>query len=108
MSELQDCSLYLEKITYQVILPNAEHSKHISEVAEAPDLKRKTRRWGIWYSFSSGSGIGEEVCSMYRRRARALTRRRDTVVRAEAADATAAQAKRRCRKVRSEVGAGSG
>jgi hypothetical protein len=36
----------------------------------------------------------------------ALTRRRDAVARAEAADATAAQAKRRCRKVRSEVGGG--
>jgi hypothetical protein len=47
MSELRDCSFYLEKVAYQVILPNAEHSKHISEVAEAPDLRRKTRRGGI-------------------------------------------------------------
>jgi len=29
-----------------VILPNAEHSKHISEVAEAPDLRTKTRKVG--------------------------------------------------------------
>lgn len=43
-----------------MILPNAEHSKHISEVAEAPDLRRKTIRWGIWDSFSSGSGIAQE------------------------------------------------